>query len=448
MAPVRDGHEADDSERWQLVEMVKAKRQRGGSEVRVLVRWADGGGQKGWKETWQATRGPQGERMLTADQERLIPRMLRTGMSGNQVERELNEEKTAREAKRKEREAPEAGGDSGGDAAQVAASRTAAIAERRAAQRQRRQEETEPTRQAAPQGGPQPAARGVVRRRENEVAGYAISAEDRMEAVESEIALLGLRAHADGRTCASCLQKYTALEGALCKLCSNRAGRRGLTATSIGGRGTVAPTEQDPFAFTAEAGAAGGAEKRVRPQERGDGGARAREVRMRRRTQADRTYARLRASGDTTTVDDDAAGRRWADDASDGGRSDSGRSDSGRSDSGMSDSGRSDSVEEMNAAAEREKEETRSEAEEGCGSVGMECTWDAALRGEQVLEWVRGICWGGGRAAGGDEATVADVRTEVRGRYGEVTWEELRSALRAAEEEGAVLVRGTTVHFI
>ena len=70
------------------------------------------------------------------------------------------------------------------------------------------------------------------------------------------------------------------------------------------------------------------------------------------------------------------------------------------------------------------------------------------MRGEQVLEWVRGVCWGGEWAAGGDEATVADVHAEVRGRYCEVTWEELRSALRAAEEEGAVLVRGTTVHFI
>ena len=47
----------------------------------------------------------------------------------------------------------------------------------------------------------------------------------------------------------------------------------------------------------------------------------------------------------------------------------------------------------MNAAAESEGEEARSEAdvarvrteaEEGGGSVGMECTWDAALRGEQV----------------------------------------------------------------
>ena len=106
-------------------------------------------------------------------------------------------------------------------------------------------------------------------------------------------------------------------------------------------------------------------------------------------------------------------------------------------------------MEEMNAAAESEGEEARSEAdvarvrteaEEGGGSVGMECTWDAALRGEQVLEWVRGVCWGGEWAAGGDEATVADVHAEVQGRHGEVTWEELRSALRAAEEEGAVLV--------
>ena len=457
MAPVHGGHEADDSERWQLVEMVKAKRQRGGSEIRVLVRWADDGGKQGWKETWQATRGPQGERMLTADQERLVPRMLRTGRSGSQVERELNEEKTARDTKRKEREAPKAGGGSGGEAAQVAASRTAAIAERRAAQRQRRQEEAEPTEQAAPQNGPRPAARGVVRRRENEVAGYTVSAEDRMEAVESEIALLGLRAHADGRTCASCLQKYTALEGALCKLCSNRAGRRGLTATSIGGQGTVAPTVQDPFAFTAEAGAAGGAEKRVRPQEREDGGARAREVRMRRRAQADRAYARLRASGETAAGDEDAAGRRWADDASDSGGSDSGKSDSSRSDSGRSDSGGADNVEEMDAAAESEGEETRcaagearvrTETEEGGGSVNMECTWDAALRGEQVVEWVRGVCWGGEWAAGGDEATVADIHTEIQRRHGEVTWGELRSALRAAEEEGAVLIRGTTVHFI
>ena len=43
---------------------------------------------------------------------------------------------------------------------------------------------------------------------------------------------------------------------------------------------------------------------------------------------------------------------------------------------------------------------------------------------------------------------MADVHAEVEGRHGEVTRAELQSALRAAEEEGAVLVRGTTVHFI
>ena len=60
MAPVRGGHEADDSERWQLVEMVKAKRQRGGSEIRVLVRWADDGGKRGWKEKRRGGRRVRG----------------------------------------------------------------------------------------------------------------------------------------------------------------------------------------------------------------------------------------------------------------------------------------------------------------------------------------------------------------------------------------------------
>ena len=64
----------------------------------------------------------------------------------------------------------------------------------------------------------------------------------------------------------------------MCRLCANLAGRRGLTATSIGGQGTVAQAEQDPFAFSAEAGAAGGAEKRVPTAagERGRKSARAR----------------------------------------------------------------------------------------------------------------------------------------------------------------------------
>ena len=48
--------------------------------------------------------------------------------------------------------------------------------------------------------------------------------------------------------------------------------------------------------------------------------------------------------------------------------------------------------------------EMRTEAEEGGGSEGMECTWVAALRGEQVLEWVRGVCWCGEWATGWDEA--------------------------------------------
>ena len=42
--------------------------------------------------------------------------------------------------------------------------------------------------------------------------------------------------------------------------------------------------------------------------------------------------------------------------------------------------------------------EAGTEAEEGGGGGDMECTWVAALRGEQVLEWVRGML---GRCVGG-----------------------------------------------
>ena len=81
-------------------------------------------------------------------------------------------------------------------------------------------------------------------------------------------------------------------------------------------------------------GQKGGAEKRMRPQEREDRGAREREVRMRRRTQADRIYARLREGGETVAGDKDKAGRRWAGEASE-----------------------SCSEEEMDTAAESEGEE-------------------------------------------------------------------------------------------
>ena len=62
-------------------------------------------------------------------------------------------------------------------------------------------------------------------------------------------------------------------------------------------------------------GQKGGAQKRMRPQEREDRGAREREVRMRRRTQADRIYARLREGCETVAGDKDKAGRRWAGEA-------------------------------------------------------------------------------------------------------------------------------------
>lgn len=75
-------------------------------------------------------------------------------------------------------------------------------------------------------------------------------------------------------------------------------------------------------------------------------------------------------------------------------------------------------------------------------------TWAAALRGEHVLEWVRGGCIRGEWTAGRDEAEVADVHVEVQRQHGEVTRAELRDALGEAEDEGAVLVRGTTVPFI
>ena len=64
------------------------------------------------------------------------------------------------------------------------------------------------------------------------------------------------------------------------------------------------------------------------------------------------------------------------------------------------------------------------------------------------MEWVRGGCIRGEWTAGRDEAEVADVHVEVQRQHGEVTRAELRDALGEAEDEGAVLVRGTTVPFI
>ena len=128
-----------------------------------------------------------------------------------------------------------------------------------------------------------------------------------------------------------------------------------------------------------------------------------------------------------------------------------------RTTTGVSDADESGSEEGMDEAAESEREEAMHEAgaseagagaEEEGGGEGAEYTWAAALRGTQVLGWVRGVCTYGEWTAGEDEAEVTDVRAEVRRRHGEVTMAEVWKALREAEEADAVLVRGTTVHFI
>ena len=194
---------------------------------------------------------------------------------------------------------------------------------------------------------------------------------------------------------------------------------------SIGAQGEATQMAEDPFDFSAEAAAEGGAEKRARPGEEWGGGTRARGLRMRRRTQADRTYARLRERGETTTR-------------------------AGETEEG-------DGEEEVNEAAGSEWEEAISEpgasaaggeAEGESDGEGTGCSWDAALRGVEVLEWVKGVCRGGAWADRGDEAEVADLYAEIRQRHGEVTMAELRKALGEAEEADMVLVRGATVHFI
>ena len=140
---------------------------------------------------------------------------------------------------------------------------------------------------------------------------------------------------------------------------------------------------------------------------------------MRRRTQADRTYARLREGGETTTR---------AEGAEEGGHE--------KGVGGTAGSEWEEAMSESDAAAARGDGE----------STGR--SWHAALRGAEVLGWVKEVCRGGTWAERGDEMEAADMHAEIRQRHGVVTVAELRRALGEAEEADMVLVRGDTVHFI